>query len=165
MNTIEIVDYEPIHRPFFEKFNREWIEELFVMEPVDEYVLTNPEKAILEEGGAILMAIFNGQVAGTVGLRKLNDQVFEFTKMAVDKHFRRQGIAEALSKASFQRAKELGAQSIILYSNTRNAAALKLYEKLGFKELPVENDVYERANVKMQIQLDQLNELPANYKN
>lgn len=69
MNTIEIVDYEPIHRPFFEKFNREWIEELFVMEPVDEYVLTNPEKAILEEGGAILMAIFNGQVAGTVGLR------------------------------------------------------------------------------------------------
>jgi ribosomal protein S18 acetylase RimI-like enzyme len=165
MNTIKIVDYEPIHRPFFEKFNREWIEELFVMEPVDEYVLTNPEKAILENGGAILMAIFNGQVAGTVGLRKLNDQVLEFTKMAVDKQFRRQGIAEALSKACFQRAKEMGAQSIILYSNTRNAAALKLYEKLGFKELPVENEVYERANVKMHFQLDQLNELPVNYKN
>jgi ribosomal protein S18 acetylase RimI-like enzyme len=85
--------------------------------------------------------------------------------MAVDKQFRRQGIAEALSKACFQRAKEMGAQSIILYSNTRNAAALKLYEKLGFKELPVENDVYERANVKMHFQLDQVNELPANYKN
>ena len=154
MNEITIVDYQPAHQPYFEKFNRQWIEELFVMEAVDEWVLTNPEKAILEPGGAILMALYNGEPAGTVGLRKFDDETFEFTKMAVDENFRRKGIAEAISYASFRKAKELGATRVVLYSNTLNAGAIKLYEKLGFRHVPVENDVYVRANVKMVISID-----------
>lgn len=154
MNTIQIVDYRPEHQPWFERFNRQWIEELFVMEPVDEWVLTNPDKAILEPGGAILMALYNGVPSGTVGLRKFDDHVYEFTKMAVDPAFRRKGIAEAISYASFRKAKELGAQKVILYSNKKNAGAVKLYEKIGFIHLPVENDVYKRADVKMEIAID-----------
>lgn len=148
-----IVDYQPEHQPYFEKFNRQWIEELFEMEAVDEWVCTNPEKAILEPGGAILMALYNGAPAGTVGLRKFDDETYEFTKMAVDPAFRRLGIAEAISYASFRKAKALGATRVILYSNTLNAAAIKLYEKLGFVHVPVENDIYKRANVKMVINI------------
>lgn len=154
MKGIRILGYEPRHQPYFEEFNRQWIEELFEMEPVDEWVLTNPEKAILEPGGAILMAEYNGEVAGTAGLRKVDDDVFEFTKMAVGKAFRRKGIAEAISYASFRKAKELGASRVVLYSNTLNAAAIKLYEKLGFLHVPVENDIYKRANVKMVININ-----------
>lgn len=154
MNTIKIVEYQPHHQPYFERFNRQWIEELFVMEPVDEWVLTNPDKAILEAGGAILMAEYDGVPAGTVGLRNVEDGIFEFTKMAVDPAFRRKGIAEAISYASFRKAKELGAYRVILYSNTRNEGAIKLYEKLGFLHVPVENDIYKRANVKMVINID-----------
>lgn len=150
-NLITIIDYRPEHQPYFEKFNRAWIEAWFEMEPVDEWVLTNPDKAILETGGAILMALYNGEVAGTVGLRKVDDETYEFTKMAVDEHFRRKGIAEAISYASFIKAKELGAQQVILYSNTKNAGAIKLYEKIGFRHLEVEPGVYKRANVKMTI--------------
>lgn len=156
MGNIKIVDYEPGHQPFFARFNREWIEEYFVMEAFDEYVLSNPEEAILNKGGAILMALYDRAVAGTVGLRKLDEQTFEFTKMAVDKNFRRKGIAEALSYASFEKAKDLGGTTVILYSNTKNAAAIKLYEKLGFEHVEVENDVYERANVKMVLPLEKL---------
>ena len=155
MNNITIVPYEPKHQPYFEKFNRQWIEAWFTMEPVDEYVLTNPEDAILKDGGVILMAIYNGVPAGTVGLRKVNATIFEFTKMAVGEEFRRNGIAEALSYASFEKAKELGATKVILYSNTKNANAIKLYEKLGFTHLAVENDVYARANVKMEIAISE----------
>jgi ribosomal protein S18 acetylase RimI-like enzyme len=151
MSTIKIIDYEPVHQPYFERFNRAWIEKDFVMEPVDEYVLRNPEEAILAKGGAILMALYNGEVAGAAGLRKVTDSIFEFTKMAVDESFRRKGIAEAISYASLEKAKELGATKVILYSNTKNAAAIKLYEKLGFRHLEVEKGVYERANVKMEI--------------
>jgi ribosomal protein S18 acetylase RimI-like enzyme len=150
---ITIHEYEPHHQPYFEQFNRDWIEEWFIMEPVDEYVLTNPEEAILKNGGAILMASCDGEMAGTVGLRKVNDTTYEFTKMAVDKKFRRRGIAEALSYASFDKAKQLGADTVILYSNTKNAGAIKLYEKLGFQHLEVEKGVYERANVKMSIKV------------
>jgi ribosomal protein S18 acetylase RimI-like enzyme len=155
MNRIAIVDYEATHQPYFENFNRAWIEEYFTMEPVDEYVLKNPDEAILKPGGAILMALYDGEVAGTVGLRKVNDNVYEFTKMAVDPAFRRKGIAEAISYASLEKAKELGAETVILYSNTKNAAAIKLYEKLGFQHLQPEKGVYQRANVKMTISVQE----------
>ncbi|MEO6613497.1 MAG: GNAT family N-acetyltransferase [Chitinophagaceae bacterium] len=163
MNEIVIIDYRPEHQPYFEKFNRQWIEELFEMEPVDEWVLTNPDKAILEPGGAILMALCNGIVAGTVGLRKFDEHTFEFTKMAVDPDFRRLGIAEAISYASFEKAKKLGAKRVILYSNKKNTGAVKLYEKLGFRHLEVENDVYKRANVKMEIGIEEAVEAAENY--
>ena len=154
MSGIKIVDYRPEHQPYFEVFNRVWIEELFEMEPVDEWVLTNPEQAILQTGGAILMAEYNGVPAGTVGLRKADDETWEFTKMAVDKNYRRLGIAEAISYASFKKAKSLGAKKVILYSNTKNAGAIKLYEKIGFQHVEVEKGVYKRANVKMVIYID-----------
>lgn len=153
MNKITIVPYEEKYQPYFEKFNRQWIEAWFTMEPVDEFVLTNPDKAILQNGGAILMALYDEEVAGTVGLRKVDEATYEFTKMAVGEDFRRKGIAEALSYASFEKAKELGADKVILYSNTKNAGAIKLYEKVGFKHLQVEPGVYERANVKMEIEI------------
>ena len=151
MNLITIIDYKNEHQPWFEKFNRDWIEADFEMEPLDEYVLSNPEEAILQKGGAILMAMYDGQPAGTVGLRKITDTVFEFTKMAVDKNFRRKGIAEAISLASLEKAKQLGATDVILYTNTKSAAAIRLYEKLGFTHLPLEPGVYKRADVKMMI--------------
>ena len=153
--SIRIMDYTPEHQPYFESFNRIWIEELFEMEPVDEWVLRNPEQAILQPGGAILMAEYNGIIAGTVGLRKVDNSTWEFTKMAVDRNFRRLGIAEALSFASFKKAKQLGANLVILYSNTKNAGAIKLYEKIGFKHVEVETGVYKRANVKMEIGIDE----------
>src|SRR5689334_10947416 len=109
MSDIKIIDYRPEHQPYFESLNRVWIEKLFRMEPVDEWVLTNPDKAILDAGGAILMAEYDGVIAGTVGLRKVDDETFEFTKMAVDENFRRRGIAEAICYASFKKAVQLGA--------------------------------------------------------
>ncbi|MEI9807915.1 MAG: GNAT family N-acetyltransferase [Bacteroidota bacterium] len=153
MSSIKILNYRPEHQPYFERFNRAWIEEMFEMEAVDEWVVTNPGKAIIEPGGAILMAEYDGIIAGTVGLRKVDDESYEFTKMAVDDNFRRKGIAEAISYASFRKAKELGAKTILLYSNKKNAGAIKLYEKLGFRHAEVEQGVYKRADVKMRIDI------------
>jgi ribosomal protein S18 acetylase RimI-like enzyme len=151
MNSIKIVDYKPTHQQYFEKFNRYWIEKYFVMEPVDEFVLTNPEEALLNPGGVILMAEFDGEIAGTVALRKIDGTTFEFTKMAVDNKFQRKGIAEALSHASFKKAKALGADKVILYSNSVLTPAISLYEKLGFQHVPVNHVEYKRSDVKMEI--------------
>jgi hypothetical protein len=53
------------------------------------------EEAILKKGGAILMALFNGEVAGTVAFKKVTDEAFEFTKMAPAIHlYRKQGFRE-----------------------------------------------------------------------
>ncbi len=156
MNAISIVDYNAHHQPYFEKFNRYWIEKYFVMEPIDEFVLTNPEEWLLKPGGAILMAEYEGKIAGTVALRKVDDVTYEFTKMAVDNTFQRKGIAEALSYASFKKAKELGADKVILYSNSILTPAIRLYEKLGFKHMPVGNTGYQRSDVKMEISVSEI---------
>jgi ribosomal protein S18 acetylase RimI-like enzyme len=155
MGQLIIVDYQPEYQPYFEKLNRYWIEKYFRMEPLDEFVLTNPEEAIIRPGGAVLMAKYDGAIAGTVGLRKLDTTTYEFTKMAVDPGFRRKGIAEALSYASFFKAKELGASQVILFSNSVLVPAITLYEKLGFKHLPVGKGEYERSDVKMFIDIEE----------
>lgn len=160
MNLINIIEYKPHHQSYFEKLNRHWIEKYFVMEPVDEFVLTNPEEALLKPGGAILMAEYDGEIAGTVALRKADDTTYEFTKMAVDNKFQRKGIAEALSYASFERAKILGAKKVILYSNSILTPAIRLYEKLGFKHVLVGNTGYKRSDVKMEISVSK--KIPVN---
>src|SRR5215216_1735534 len=109
MNPVVIVDYVPEHQPLFESLNRHWIEKYFYMEERDIYTLTRPDEAILQPGGAILMALYNGEIAGTVALKKEGGTVYEFTKMAVSENFRRKGIAEALSMAALERARSLGA--------------------------------------------------------
>lgn len=149
MSLITIVDYKPEYQPCFDSFNRLWISAMFEMEQIDEEVLAHPEEMIIKPGGAILMALYDGHVAGTAGLRKIDSVTFEFTKMAVAEEFRRKGIAEALCYACFKRAKEMGAASIILYTNSLQAAAVRLYEKVGFSYLALTPGVYKRTNIKM----------------
>lgn len=145
--VLEIIDYKPEHQPWFEKFNREWIEEFFTLEPLDINVLQNPDNYILKKGGAILMASLDKEIAGTVGLRYLEPGIFEFTKMAVDKKYRGLKIGQALADAAIEKAKQFDAKKIILYSNTRQVPAIALYRKLGFIEIP--NDgLYDRGNIK-----------------
>jgi ribosomal protein S18 acetylase RimI-like enzyme len=156
MSSIEIVDYQKEHQPYFEQFNRAWIEKYFWLEEIDIYVLQHPEEAILRKGGAILMAKYEGTVAGTVALKKVSDEVYEFTKMAVDESFRRRGIAEALSYAAFEKARQLGARKVILYSQTGLVPAITMYRKLGFTEVPLEKGIYKRSDIKMEIDLEQV---------
>lgn len=148
--TIDILDYKPEHQPWFESFNRAWIEKYFWMEPLDVAVLQNPEEYILEPGGMILMATTNHQIIGTAALKFVEPGVYEFTKMAVDEQFRGNGAGRALSEAAIQKAKGMGAHTIILYSNRILENAIALYRKLGFVEMPVDL-VYKRSDIKMKL--------------
>lgn len=154
MSNIQIIGYRPEHQPHFERLNRAWIEKYFWMEERDTYVLQQPENAIINRGGAILIATCNGEVAGVVALKKVTGDVYEFTKMAVDERFRRRGIAKALSYAAFDKAKTMGATKVILYSQTGLVPAITMYRQLGFREVPIEKDsVYKRSDIKMEIDM------------
>src|SRR4051812_7434277 len=152
MDAIEIIEYKAEHQPYFEKLNRAWIEKYFELEEMDLFVLQEPEKAILQKGGAVLMASYDGVIAGTVALIKDGDGVFEFAKMAVDENYRRRGIAEKLGFAALEKAKELDADKIVLYSQTILLPALSLYKKIGFHQVPLDEPrTYKRSDVKMEM--------------
>jgi GNAT superfamily N-acetyltransferase len=150
--VLEIVNYEPAHQPWFEKLNRDWIEKYFWMEPIDEQVLQHPETHILNNGGAILMARFQREVAGTVAIKNVEPGVYEFTKMAVAEPHQGKKIGETLAHVAIQTAKERGAIKIILYSNTKLHKAIALYRKLGFVEVALDGP-YKRSDIKMELNL------------
>jgi N-acetylglutamate synthase-like GNAT family acetyltransferase len=147
---VEILQYEENHQPWFEKFNRSWIERYFWMEPVDFLVLQNPHEYIIKQGGKILMAASEKKMAGTVALKYVEPGVYEFTKMAVDEKFRGMKIGQALAQAAIKEAELIGAKKIILYSNRLLIPAIELYKKIGFREVPVDG-VYKRSDIKMEL--------------
>lgn len=150
---IEIIDYQSNHQPWFETFNRTWIEKYFWMEPIDVEVLQNPDLHIISKGGYIFMAQCNREIAGTVALKYTKPGVYEFTKMAVDEKFQGKKIGLALAEAAIQKARALQATAIILYSNTRLKPAISLYKKLGFIEVELDG-IYKRSDIKMQLVLE-----------
>jgi N-acetylglutamate synthase-like GNAT family acetyltransferase len=152
-NEVTVVTYMPAHQPWFEKFNRDWIEKYFWMEPVDFQVLQNPEEHIINKGGAIVMAEVSGEIVGTVALKFIEQGVYEFTKMAVDDKFRGKKIGLALANAAIEKAKSFGGKKVILYSNTILEPAIALYRKIGFNEIPVDGP-YKRSNIKMELLLN-----------
>jgi ribosomal protein S18 acetylase RimI-like enzyme len=155
-STLEIIDYCPEHQPWFEKFNRDWIEKFFWMEPLDVEILQHPDEHIINKGGSIIFAMLDKEMAGTVALKYVASDVYEFTKMAVDEKFQGKKIGEALAWAAIERARTLKANKIILYSSTKLKPALALYRKLGFVEIPVDGP-YKRSDIKMELLLQDEN--------
>jgi Acetyltransferases len=61
--------------------------------------------------------------------------------ISIDKSFRRKGYGEKLLKESIKEMKLNGVSSVILYVNTKNLPARKLYEKVGFKKTAKIKDI------------------------
>ncbi|POY35385.1 GNAT family N-acetyltransferase [Solitalea longa] len=149
--TVNIVDFNSTHYKAFEALNSAWIEKYFYLEPIDKEVLSKPDKYIFAHGGAIIMAEVDGQAVGTVALKRVDYETFEMTKMAVDENYRGLKIGWLLGKAILNKAKELGATKVILYSNRILVPAITMYHKLGFVEVALEESGYVRSDIKMEI--------------
>ena len=96
------------------------------------------------------MAYWDDEVAGTVALRKLHNE-FELTKMAVSPEFRGLRLGDRLMQACIDCGRKMKKHSLILESNTKQMAAINLYRKFGFVEIPLDpNSEYQRANIRME---------------
>lgn len=118
----------------FHDINAEWINAMFKLEATDREVLENPRAKIVDPGGAILFVEARGLgIVGTCALQKTGARSFELTKMGVRESARGLKAGEFLLEAMIARAMGLGAEPLYLLSNARCAAAIHLYEKLGFE--------------------------------
>jgi GNAT superfamily N-acetyltransferase len=151
--TAHIVDFDPRWRDDFARLNLEWLRRWFVVEPVDEEVLGDPEGHILAGGGRVLFALdASGERAiGTVALRHDGDGVYEMTKMAVEPGQRGTGIGRALVLAAIDAYRTLGGRELYLESSSILLPALRLYESAGFAHRPAPRpgSHYARADVHM----------------
>lgn len=120
--------------PVFHDINAEWIETMFALEETDRDVLRHPRERIITPGGAILFVEAPGVgIVGTCALQKTGERQFELTKMGVSAAARGRKAGEFLLAAMIARAGEMGAEPLYLLTSRKCAAAIHLYEKLGFE--------------------------------
>jgi DNA-binding MarR family transcriptional regulator/N-acetylglutamate synthase-like GNAT family acetyltransferase len=139
----------------FYRINAEWIQDMFALEENDVRLLSNPRELILDKGGAVLFAQTPDLgVVGTCAIMKMKDGWFELTKMGVSQAARGRKVGEFLLAAALDRARRMGvADRLYLLTNRKCAAAIHLYEKLGFEHDPeimrLFGSRYERCDVAM----------------
>ena len=97
-------------------------------------VLQNRRGKIYEPGGVILFVGAEGLgIVGTCALKPTGGKSFELTKMGVRESARGLGAGAVLLEAVIARAAQIGADPLYLLTNQACAAAIHLYEKLGFR--------------------------------
>lgn len=153
MSDVIVREFQPADANAFFELNREWIQRYFWLEPADLEVLWQPQTAILDKGGRIVIAERNGVCVGCCALLAMGPGEYELAKMAVAPAERRHGIGRRLMTAAIALAEELGATRLYLESNATLPGAIALYESMGFRHLPKERikpSHYARADVFME---------------
>ncbi|WP_335590812.1 bifunctional helix-turn-helix transcriptional regulator/GNAT family N-acetyltransferase [Hyphomonas oceanitis] len=156
-----IIEYSDDLAGAFYDINAEWISDMFTLEPNDIAILSNPKELIIDKGGQILFVSTGGLgIVGTCALMPVKDGHFELTKMGVLKSARGRKSGEFLLAKALERARAMEMNSLYLLTNRKCAAAIHLYEKLGFEHdatmLDTYGQRYDRCDVAMSYPLEKL---------
>ena len=149
---MEIVPYKTEYKNSFIELNLSWINKYFKVEAQDLEMLNGVEKFIAK-GAAVYFAADNDKVIATCMVNPLGNNVWEICKLATDDKYQGKGAGYALLKTCINYAKERNAEKLIIVSNSILKAAMHLYEKIGFREVPIDNMEYERVNIQFELKL------------
>ena len=154
---LTIREFQPGDQPAFRRLNEEWILRDFAMEPKDEECLNHPENTILSSGGRIFFAILDGRAVGCCALVAAASGEFELAKMAVTQSLQGRGIGRRLLATAIDHARAAGAARLFLETNSKLAAAIRLYESMGFRHIPADRvppSPYSRSDTAMELKFD-----------
>lgn len=159
MSEVSIVGFDDKFADDFSRLNYKWIEKSYGIEEQDHEVLDHPERSVIGTGGQIFFAVIDGAAIGTVAMIPYGESSFELAKMAVAPEARGRGLGGKLMEACVEFARTKRASTIILESHTRQEAAISLYRKFGFKEIPLDpNSHFARANIRMELAISKPNQ-------
>lgn len=152
MEEVRVVRFQPGYAKAFADLNYEWIAKFYTIEKHDREQLDAPQETVIDLGGQIFFVLVGEEVAGTVAMIKMEGNSFELAKMAVSPMFQGRKFGDLLMRACIEFAESMNARSIILESNTKQAAAINLYRRHGFVETPLDpNSQFVRANIRMEL--------------
>ncbi|MFK8011859.1 MAG: GNAT family N-acetyltransferase [Marinicellaceae bacterium] len=152
--SVEIVKFTPELAKYFYSINAQWVNDMFIMEEIDEKILSNPQKHIIDKGGQVWFAINEDLgVIGTCAVKNAGNNWFELTKMGVLENARGLKAGEILLKQVIEDCNNIEMNTLFLLTNKKCEAAIHLYEKNGFihdegikKKF---EGMYQRSNVYM----------------
>lgn len=150
--TVAVRDFRPGDEAAFRDINLEWIERYFAVEQKDRDVLGDPQKYILDPGGAIIVAEDAGETIGVIALMIMDGGSVELAKMCVASSAQGKGVGRLLIEAVIAKARAMGMSRVYLETNSVLGPALKLYRDAGFAPLsqPIPSP-YARADVQLEL--------------
>jgi PhzF family phenazine biosynthesis protein len=155
MSTVQIRDYRTEYASAFAQLNLAWIEQHFSVEEPDRASLLEVERHIIAPGGNVLFAVgTDNEVLGCVALKVVQPGVMELTKMAVDARRRGHGIGAELMRAALRDARARGTRTLLLDTHSSLRPAIALYQRFGFRQVPLRASPYRRSDVSMELDLN-----------
>ena len=148
-----IINYSDEYHDDFRRLNLAWLEQFDLIESHDLEILDHPKENVIDRGGFIFLLKEDDAIVGTAGLFKMNDQEYELIKMSVAPGHRGKGFGDMLLKKCIDKARELNASKLILFSSSKLQTAIRLYERSGFTHLAVVDAPFETADIKMELSL------------
>ena len=153
MNRVEIIQYQDEYCDDLKRLSYEWLEKYVLVEPEDERILNNPKEVILDNGGHIFFAKCGEEIMGTISLIRVDKKTCELAKLAVTEKFQGLKIGNKLMEKCIQVANKEKTKEIVLYTNHKLVSAIRLYEKFGFRHIPLINNKYLESDLKMVLEL------------
>ena len=90
-----------------------------------------------------------GQVRGSAGIGRVDDQTCELRKMYLHPVYRGKGQGRAILERALLEAKRLGYQRVMLETATVLKEAVQLYERYGFRKTEPEGHMAKRCDLVM----------------
>lgn len=103
--------------------------------------------------GRLYLALWEGEAAGCIALRKLDEQRCEMKRLYVRPAFRGHRIGDALVDRVIQDARAIGYRYMLLDTLPFLGSAIHMYQKRGFYEIPCYNDSPVETTIFMQYDL------------
>jgi ribosomal protein S18 acetylase RimI-like enzyme len=86
--------------------------------------------------GALLVAEVNGRIEALVAYRRFDEGIAEMKRLYVAPAVRGLGLARALATTLLEQARTSGYHTMYLDTLTKMGDAQRLYESLGFRDIP-----------------------------
>lgn len=103
--------------------------------------------------GRLYLAYCQGEPAGCIGLRKIDEQNCEMKRLYVRPRFRGKRIGERLLQRVLEDAKEIGYSYILLDTLPFLESAIHMYQKYGFYEIESYNNSPMSSSIYMRLDL------------
>ena len=95
-----------------------------------------PGRYAVAQKGALLLGVIDGRSLGVVGLRDLGDGICEMKRLYIDPEGRGRNLGRLLADAVIAEARRHGYRLMRLDTLPRMVAANRIYDALGFRDIP-----------------------------
>ena len=98
--------------------------------------------------GRLYLAYWDGELAGSIALRKIDDENCELKRMYIKPQFRRKGIAKALVLRLIEDACGMGYRYMLLDTLPFLKTAIQMYQKIGrYNDSPMDTSIYMKFDL------------------